>query len=300
MSKIGYTFNWFYVDNKHTAYFNSGADPVRDKARIRTSRPGGARRSTGRTSTRAQHRATTPPFRHPQAIDQDYFTSWNNKQAPGYRAADSMGLRADLPLQAARPKLVPLIKGKKDDAAGWQTRWRTPAPSTCAPTRAAVRAASCSASRATRGGAAVAELRAWYAAGAHRMDRNRDGVYENADAIRIMDAWWPRAGSTPSSSRRMGRHLLSTLSPPTRSTTSRTTTATIWDRPIRRAATATSTRTWRAAAPRGQAEVTLVAFCGHGGLAACRKALEFSLKQALGRRRRHDTYPGPTRCARTG
>ena len=26
---ISYTFNWFYVDNKHIAYFNSGANPVR-------------------------------------------------------------------------------------------------------------------------------------------------------------------------------------------------------------------------------------------------------------------------------
>ena len=28
-SKIGYTFNWFYADAEHIAYFNSGANPVR-------------------------------------------------------------------------------------------------------------------------------------------------------------------------------------------------------------------------------------------------------------------------------
>ncbi len=28
-SKIGYTFNWFYADDQHTAYFNSGQNPVR-------------------------------------------------------------------------------------------------------------------------------------------------------------------------------------------------------------------------------------------------------------------------------
>ena len=27
--------------------------------------------------------------RHPQAINQPFLTSWNNKQAPGYRAADN-------------------------------------------------------------------------------------------------------------------------------------------------------------------------------------------------------------------
>src|SRR5215217_6458071 len=30
-SKVGYTFNWFYADSKHIAYFNSGHNPVRAK-----------------------------------------------------------------------------------------------------------------------------------------------------------------------------------------------------------------------------------------------------------------------------
>ena len=40
--------------------------------------------------------------------------------------------------------------------------------------------------------AAVAELRAWQRAGAHRRDEDGDGAYEHAGAIRILDAWWPR------------------------------------------------------------------------------------------------------------
>jgi hypothetical protein len=39
---------------------------------------------------------------------------------------------------------------------------------------------------------AADELRAWLADGAHRRDRNGDGRYEHSDAIRVMDAWWPR------------------------------------------------------------------------------------------------------------
>jgi hypothetical protein len=39
---------------------------------------------------------------------------------------------------------------------------------------------------------AVAELRAWVKAGGLRRDSDRNGVYEHADAIRILDAWWPR------------------------------------------------------------------------------------------------------------
>ena len=44
---------------------------------------------------------------------------------------------------------------------------------------------------AARGGR---KLRAWRRDGAHRRDANDDGVYEHADAIRIMDAWWPLLG----------------------------------------------------------------------------------------------------------
>ena len=33
---------------------------------------------------------------------------------------------------------------------------------------------------------------AWNAAGSHRIDRNKDGIYEHTQAVRIMDAWWPR------------------------------------------------------------------------------------------------------------
>jgi len=39
---------------------------------------------------------------------------------------------------------------------------------------------------------AVATLRAWVADGSHRRDRDGNGVYEHNDAIRILDAFWPR------------------------------------------------------------------------------------------------------------
>jgi hypothetical protein len=38
---------------------------------------------------------------------------------------------------------------------------------------------------------ALGQLRAWRRAGAHRIDRNGDGRYEHANAIRILDGWWP-------------------------------------------------------------------------------------------------------------
>ena len=41
---------------------------------------------------------------------------------------------------------------------------------------------------------AVAELKAWVASGAHRINREHPGAsgsYDQSDAVRIMDAWWP-------------------------------------------------------------------------------------------------------------
>ena len=91
-SNIQYTFNWFYTDDKHIAYFNSGLNPVRApgtdplfptwaKYPWRGYHPAAAMTPASLTETQ------TPPKAHPQAIDQAFFTSWNNKQAPGYNDA---------------------------------------------------------------------------------------------------------------------------------------------------------------------------------------------------------------------
>ena len=40
--------------------------------------------------------------------------------------------------------------------------------------------------------AAVSTLQCWLDAGAHRIDRDQNGQYEDAAAVQIMDAWWPR------------------------------------------------------------------------------------------------------------
>jgi hypothetical protein len=41
--------------------------------------------------------------------------------------------------------------------------------------------------------AAVQKLRNWINSGAHRRDKDNNGVYDNSQAVQIMDAWWPRA-----------------------------------------------------------------------------------------------------------
>ena len=40
---------------------------------------------------------------------------------------------------------------------------------------------------------AVQTLKVWLFKGAHRIDKNKDGHYDDERAVQIMDAWWPRA-----------------------------------------------------------------------------------------------------------
>jgi hypothetical protein len=40
--------------------------------------------------------------------------------------------------------------------------------------------------------AALQKLEAWRRAGAHRRDLNKDKVYDDNDAVVLMDAWWPK------------------------------------------------------------------------------------------------------------
>ena len=81
-SKVQYTFNWLYADDRDTGYFVSGLDPVRP-SNVDPALPTwgtGASDWTG----------FLPAGKHPQEINpaQGFFVSWNNKPAPGFSAAD--------------------------------------------------------------------------------------------------------------------------------------------------------------------------------------------------------------------
>jgi acyl-homoserine lactone acylase PvdQ len=193
--QIGYTFNWLYVDDKQVAYFNSGDNPVR-AAGVDPDLP---TRGTKRFEWQGFNPDTglarfTPASQHPQVIDQRYLTSWNNKQARGYRGADTnlfSSLYRSQPLDdrirrgtagAKKMTIVQLIDAM-EDAGTVDLRGDKVLPWM-------LRAVGMPDDPVLRD--AVVKLRAWKAAGAHRRDRDRDNAYEHADAIRIMDAWWPR------------------------------------------------------------------------------------------------------------
>jgi acyl-homoserine lactone acylase PvdQ len=192
-NRISYTFNWFYADNKNIAYFNSGANPVRP-SNVDPNLP-----TFGRDPFLWQGfdpdtatADTTPLAEHPRTINQAYLTSWNNRQAPDYNTGYSSLYRSQ-PLDeritrdiagTKKITLEQLISDMEDagtvDLRGarvlpWIRRVIDTQPVTD-PAQAQ----------------ALQKLRDWAAAGSHRIDRNQDGGYEHTQAIRIMDAWWPR------------------------------------------------------------------------------------------------------------
>jgi acyl-homoserine lactone acylase PvdQ len=192
-SKIGYTFNWLYADDRDIAYFNSGNNPVR-ASRTDPNFPVDARYEWRDFDPGKLTSAYTPPAQHPQTINQQFITSWNNKQAPGYRASDgNFGFTSVYRSQTLDDRIKRAIKGSAkmslvevidamEDAGTVDLRGDTVLP-------LALKVLGSQRDPALR--AAIAKLRAWARSGTHRRDRNRDGAYDHAEAVRIMDAWWP-------------------------------------------------------------------------------------------------------------
>ena len=161
-----------------------------------TSRSSAPASTTGRASSRRRQTADYLPFaKHPQAVDPPFLVSWNNKQAPGWAAADDQYDYGPLHrAQMIADKVRAGTKGKKQDddlpagpgdgGTGDRGPARLPA---AADDLQGDRQAEVPALRK-----ALATLRAWHEAGAHRRDLNRDGVDEETPAIELMDAWWPK------------------------------------------------------------------------------------------------------------
>ncbi|WP_329408285.1 penicillin acylase family protein [Streptomyces sp. NBC_00704] len=192
---INYTFNWFYADSTHTAYYNSGDNPVRasgvDAEFPVWAQPAYEWKDWVPATNSA---AYTPPSAHPNSVDQDYYISWNNKQAKDYATAswgDGSVHRGNL-LEDRVKKLV---------AAGGVTR----ASLTAAMAEAALvdlraedvlpdllKVVTSSPVTDSTAAAAVTRLQTWLTAGGRRTETTAGSkAYADADAIRILDAWWP-------------------------------------------------------------------------------------------------------------
>lgn len=190
---IGYTFNWFYVDDKHFAYFNSGNNPLRHKG-VAGQLPTPAKYEWQGYDPATWTAKYTPFAQHPRLIDsQPYITSWNNKQARGFAGADTNLFSSVYRSQLLDKQLRKRLAGGKKLALtdvidameeGGTTDLRAQED---LPLALKVLGTPSDPKLAD----AVGKLRAWLAAGGQRRDRNNDKVYESTDAIRILDAWWP-------------------------------------------------------------------------------------------------------------
>ncbi|MFI1210935.1 penicillin acylase family protein [Streptomyces sp. NPDC020802] len=192
---INYTFNWFYADSKHTAYYNSGDNPVRatgvDAEFPVWARPAYEWKNWTPTTNTADY---TPASAHPNSIDQDYYISWNNKQAKDYTTAswgNGSVHRGNL-LEDRVKKLVTTggvtrasLTGAMADAALADLRAEDVLPEL-------LKVVKSSPVTDPAAAAAVTRLSDWVAAGAKRKESSAGSkAYANAEAIRILDAWWP-------------------------------------------------------------------------------------------------------------
>ncbi|MBT2451578.1 penicillin acylase family protein [Streptomyces sp. ISL-43] len=192
---IGYAFNWFYADSREAAYYNSGSNPVRAPG-VDAALPVQAKQQYEWQGfdPAANTAVYTPSAEHPQSMGQDYYISWNNKQAKDYGAAGfGMGSvhRGDLldqrvkTLVAAGGVTRAKLTQAMAEAAVTDLRAENLLPESLAVLRSAP-------TTDPAVGAAIDKLSAWQAAGSKRKETAPGSkAYAHADAIRIMDAWWP-------------------------------------------------------------------------------------------------------------
>ena len=190
------TFNWFYADAEKIAYINSGANPVRAKGTHPNFPVLGKRKFLWKGYDPVDQTYEREPLKaRPQVIDQRYLTSWNNKPAAGTRCdgircyssiyrSDPLDDRIEAGIRGEeKMSLVELINAM-EDAGTVDLRGDAVVP-------IALRAIGKPAKLSAPARAAVATMREWSRTGAHRRDLDNDGAYDQAEAVRIMDAWWP-------------------------------------------------------------------------------------------------------------
>ncbi|GAA1887796.1 penicillin acylase family protein [Streptantibioticus ferralitis] len=192
---INYTFNWFYADSRDIAYYNSGTNPAR-AAGVDPALPVLAeQRYEWRGFNPADNTsAATPPSQHPQSIDQNYYVSWNNKQARDYSTSgfgDGSLHRANL-LDDRVKRLVKqggvtraALTQAMADAAVTDLRGEDVLPELLAVLRSKPITDPQLANT-------VQELANWSSDDAKRQETSPGShTYADSDAVRVMDAWWP-------------------------------------------------------------------------------------------------------------
>ncbi|EWC62306.1 putative penicillin acylase [Actinokineospora spheciospongiae] len=192
-SHVTYNFNWFYADSKDIAYYNSGLQPVR-QANVDPGMP--VRANAGfdwvnwdPATNRADY---VPAEAHPNVVNQDYLISWNNGQAPGTASSglDRQSVhRGDL-LDARVKKLI--SNGGQVDRVNLVQAMAEAALVDLRAEKVLPEVFRVIGDGDADTAAAVAELKQWVASGGKRTATAQGSkTYANANAIKVLDAWWP-------------------------------------------------------------------------------------------------------------
>jgi acyl-homoserine lactone acylase PvdQ len=195
-SNINFLFNWAYVDASHISYYMSGWMPQRAKGTSPDFPILGTGQYDWKGYNPSTHTAAWLPFSaHPHATDQDYLVSWNNKQAPGWSAADDQWGYGPVHRQQMIEDRVRagVAHGRKMTIAQLVQAMDEPATEDLRAVKLLpllLKAVGTPSNGALR--SAIFELRGWFADGGHRRDLQKSGHDQDTPAIELMDAWWPR------------------------------------------------------------------------------------------------------------
>lgn len=183
VAEIDYTFNWFYADDRDIAYYSSGLLPVRAE--------GTDPHLPRWADEQFAWQGWLGTDEHPQQVNppSGYLVSWNNKPAPGWSSDDGWGwgpVHRSLALSDRAEELVAAggatttdLVALVQDAATVDSRAAYTLPHLLAVVGDDPDLAE-----------ATALLSEWVASGAHRIDADRDGAYEDQAAVALFDAWW--------------------------------------------------------------------------------------------------------------
>jgi acyl-homoserine lactone acylase PvdQ len=197
MAFVNFAFNWFYAGDDEIAFLQSGWYPQR----ARGTHPDLPAWGTGQWDWRGfdperNLSLRVPNERLPRAVEppEGYIVNWNNKQAPGWRAADDNwtfgAIHRSLRLEDQLRHL--LRGGGKVDLAEVTKIAALGATIDVRGHRVYPWLRRVIGRRPTGDGRVDVLLRtldAWAADGAHRRDLDRDNVFEHSAAVALMDAW---------------------------------------------------------------------------------------------------------------
>ncbi|HZR81875.1 MAG TPA: penicillin acylase family protein [Candidatus Binatia bacterium] len=189
---VEYTFNWFYVDGKDIGYQHSCRCPERA--------PGVDPDLPAWGNGRWDWQGFIPLDEQPRAKNpaQGYLTSWNNKQAPEFRANDrNFGFGPVYRSQMLERRIQSAIAAGPIDRADLVDAMEDAGTvdlrgQEVLPLLLQVLGATAPGGADPRAQEMRDRLAAWLATATHRRDRDHDGQYDDPQAPAIMDAWWPR------------------------------------------------------------------------------------------------------------